>query len=229
MFEGFRTSISAQRLDIYRSKNSTDLEVLTYCLFNTAVSESFYSPLQFLEVGLRNAMHDALTFSNNNPRWYKLPFMCDQCKSDIEEAENKLTADGKDANDPGRVVAELKFGFWARLFNKHYQIPLWNNKAFLIRTFPYAKSQERLRHKLAARIDLIRRFRNRIFHHERILGYDLHKYHGDITEIIGWISSDLVIANNAVDRFKGVFSGDFFRTLKRGLRPHVRRGPSNSN
>lgn len=221
MFEGFRTVISGPRLDKYRGADSTELEVLTYCLFNTALCESFYPSLQFLEVGLRNSIYNALHFTTKDPKWFKSAMMCNRCLEDVETAENTLIDNGKDPDDPNAVVAELNFGFWVRLFNKHYQIPLWNNKAFHSRALPNASSLERVRYKLAVRLDEIRRFRNRVFHHERILPSDLRSQHTKIIEMIGWISTELATAHNLVDRFDNVYCATYYTQLQKSLEPLI--------
>lgn len=55
------------------------------------------------------------------------------------------------------------------------------------------------------RWDGIRRLRNRIFHHERIIHWnDLPQQHKDLIETIGWISPDLEDMSLQLDRFAGV-------------------------
>lgn len=217
MFDSFSKGISVARIDAYRSTGSNDLEVLTNCMWNTALSEAFYPSLQYLEVSLRNSMHNALTFTNRNPRWFKTAIMCARCAEDVQKAEKELVKDGKDHNDPNRMVAELGFGFWTRLFNKHYQQPLWNNKGFLMNAFPNATPQQRFRPTFSSRIDEIRRFRNRLFHHERILGYNLTKLHSEIIETIGWVSKDVQVAAQTIDRFPVVNNRDYQEKLRGDL------------
>lgn len=217
MYETFKTGVSQPRLEAYRQSGFDDWEVLTECLWNTALAESFYPSLQYLEVGLRNSMHNALTFCNRTPHWFKSAFMCDRCGEDVETAEVELKKRGKDHNDPNRMVAELGFGFWVRLFNKHYQQSLWNNKTFLLRAFPNATNTERSRQGFSVRMDEIRRFRNRVFHHERIIGLNVRKFHDEINETIGWISSDLLNATKMVDRFPEVYRKEFREELKARL------------
>jgi hypothetical protein len=63
----------------------------------------------------------------------------------------------------GKVIAELTFGFWPNLISKHFH-PLWS--ASLHKAFPYAHVPRRDVH---FRLEVIRRLRNRIAHHEPIL------------------------------------------------------------
>jgi hypothetical protein len=192
MLEEFSHIFSSQRLESFRQRGSDDLDMVTRCLWNTALCESLYPTLQLLEVGMRNKIHEALTFCNRTPLWFKGAFLCIQCKEDIEAAENELIKEGRDPNNPGRVVAELNFGFWTRLFNRHYQTYLWNNRTFTGRVFPNATNIQRTRHTLSVRVDNIRRFRNRVFHHQPILSSKLQDRYNDIIELFEWIDPTLV-------------------------------------
>lgn len=214
MYKNITDIISSPRMESFRRNGDDDLETLTRCLWNTQLCESFYPSLQHLEIGLRNSIHNALTFSYRNVRWYKESFICGMCMEDVKYAENALIAAGKDPTDPGRVIAELSFGFWTRLFSSTYQRTLWNNKTFLLRAFPNATAQQRTRNALAAKVDTIRRFRNRVFHHESIISHKLPEIHRSILETTEWINKDLAMLNNAIDRFDTVVSENHYNELK---------------
>ena len=133
---------------------------------------------------------------------------------DVADAEYELRQKGRDINDVGRVLAELKLGFWTRLFSRHYDALLWHNGTFITTAFPFANKQNRQRSNLATRFDQIRRFRNRVFHYEPILNNDLRKVHSDILETMGWIEPSLGQANSIIDRFNLVIEPYYFNQLK---------------
>jgi hypothetical protein len=62
----------------------------------------------------------------------------------------------------GRIVAGLSFGFWSGLFGPRYE-ELWRHR--LRHAFPLAKERK----DLSARMEALRRFRNRLAHHDSIL------------------------------------------------------------
>ncbi len=223
MFNDFRTAISLKRLESYRQNGKDDLDTVSRCLWNVSLCEAFYPSLQLMEVGLRNAIHSALSFSYRTPLWFKEPFLCQMCKEDVVQAENELSSEGKDPADPDHLVSSFRFGFWVRLFGKHYQVPLWNNKTFLIRTFPHAKATERTRSVLAERVDKIRRFRNRVFHHESILKYNLGKRHAEIVEFVGFVNPALSTTLGIIDRFPLVHSTAYFQQIETNLKIHCPR------
>ena len=213
MFEAFKNAVSSQRLEGYRLNGCRDAEVFGRYLLNVALCESFYPSLQHLEVGLRNALYKAGNVAFRDTMWFTRSFMDNRSIEDIVDAQNKLQRESKDHLDPNRIVAELKFGFWTRLFGRHYEGYLWRDRAFFATAIPYASRRERQRTNLATRFDRIRYFRNRIFHHEPILDYDLARHHDDIIEAMNWIDPALVKANSIVDRFSEISGREFYTDL----------------
>jgi hypothetical protein len=84
----------------------------------------------------------------------------------------------------GRVVAGVSFGFWAGLFGPHYE-ELWRHQ--LRQAFPHASL---MRKDLIQRLRLIQRFRNRVAHHDSLLGQNVGQRIDDMTTIAGWIDPD---------------------------------------
>ena len=68
-----RRAISHERLDAYRQRGTSndDSELFAHYAWNMALSESLYTPLQCLEVCLRNGIHDAATayFKTRKKLW----------------------------------------------------------------------------------------------------------------------------------------------------------------
>lgn len=80
-----------------------------------------------------------------------------------------------------RVVAGVSFGFWAGLFSKRYE-ELWRHR--LRYAFPQGSV---MRKDLTEPMRLIQRFRNRVAHHDCLLGQNIEKRADDMLEIAGWI------------------------------------------
>lgn len=83
-----------------------------------------------------------------------------------------------------RVVAGVSFGFWAGLFSKRYE-ELWRHR--LRYAFPQGSV---MRKDLTEPMRLIQRFRNRVAHHDCLLGQNIEKRADDMLEIAGWIDLD---------------------------------------
>lgn len=84
----------------------------------------------------------------------------------------------------GGVVAGVPFGFWVSLFNKHYD-ELWRRRLRL--AFPHGSPS---RKDLAGSMDRIRRFRNRVAHHDCLLGQDVAGRAGEMLRVVGWIDPE---------------------------------------
>src|SRR5262245_43140838 len=141
--------------------------------------------LQGVEVLLRNALHDQMTrwhAANEWPgMWFGDPagLLERRCLDDIEEARRRLRRLGRPAT-PGRIVAELGFGFWRYLLTARYEQTLWTPA--LRHAFPGLRPTRR--RTLADRVERIHYLRNRIAHHEPIHGRDLALDHADALAVV---------------------------------------------
>lgn len=84
----------------------------------------------------------------------------------------------------GRVVARLSFSFWAGLLGNRYE-DLW--RQVLRAAFPQGAVT---RKDVGTRLRRVQRFRNRIAHHDSLLGQDVSGLLDDMLEIAGWIDRD---------------------------------------
>lgn len=173
-------SLSPERLSPYVAKSDGNkLAAIRLYERNITLSESLYGVLQCLEIALRNAIDRTLNESVGMSWYDRIPLY--HLHATIGQAKLKLTADEK-SHDPGRMVAELTFGFWTSLMGPKFAAELWN--PHLHRAFPFKRLQRKEAHR---RLDRIRKLRNRVAHHEPILDRDLDRDYRDILDTIGWI------------------------------------------
>ena len=205
-FQQVADSLSVERLDAYATDKPGHCITLARYLWNMALCESLYSPLQLCEVALRNAVHRRLTAIINREDWYDARSftLTDWAADEVDKAKAKICK-AKHPVTPGRVVAELHFGFWTSLFEDHYE----RNTPFLPRgikaVFPRLPKEQHNRKQQKAMLEKIRTLRNRVFHHERISHWkDLEDQHADILRVIGWISPELQEMAQALDRFSEI-------------------------
>ena len=98
------------------------------------------------------AVLKASVFPNGKPPDIK-PFKFVQKKR-----ENIPVSDGK-------VIAELTFAFWKRLYSSEYEYQLW--RPTLKRTFP---NKNLKRSHVSAQLEVVYQMRNRLAHHEPVFG-----------------------------------------------------------
>ena len=207
-FQQIEAILHAERIDAYRQDGAAQALTLARYMLNMALSESLYPSLQFAEIALRNAVHRELTARCCTDAWYDSPGarLTSWQQDKVAEAKATLTRNRKPLT-PGRIVAELTFGFWTGFFNNsHARTGIG---AFLSRSaFPHAPATEQYLAKLDRRWQDIRDLRNRVFHHERILHWrDLDARHQAILEIIAWMAPELHDLENALDRFTALRAG----------------------
>jgi len=131
-------------------------------IWNSQAAAAFYESLHLLEVALRNTLNNALT-AHWSPTWYRdrsVP-LSPGSRTEVAKAIQRATQGGI-TESPGRVVAELTFGFWWSLLGDNYDQRLW--KPCLKQAFPASVRRRRLH----ATLDDLRRLRNRCAHHEPI-------------------------------------------------------------
>jgi hypothetical protein len=153
---------------------------------NTQVSESLYTPLQMLEVALRNRVHSVMR-SARHDRWFEdddllaVGVQRDQLAKAIQGVVG-----ARKQPVAGRVVAALTFSFWTAMFSPVYE-DLWQTTLHQVARRQTGKG---LRRKdLAAPLAQIRVLRNCVAHHEPILHWDLPQHHAQMLEVTRWLSA----------------------------------------
>lgn len=160
---------------------------------NLLVSKSMYIPLSILEVSIRNAVDNHFSnFYGNGWLINEATFLqrdairkITEAKARIQEREESLTRE--------KLVAELPFGFWTSLFQQPYDKNLrFSNLRQIFSNLP--KQEEKIvdRKYLSSQLNLIRAFRNRISHHEKVIGKEKYmNIENDILEILNFLHVEL--------------------------------------
>ncbi len=200
--EHLEEALSLERFGRYLAWAGGDrARALDLYALNTGLSEALYTPLQMLEVALRNRIHAVLSASLQ-PRWFEargflaVPHQSEQ----VVEALADLARERKEPA-AGRVVAALTFSFWTTMLGSPYE-NLWQTDLHRIGRRDDGKG---LRRKdLSGPLTPIRLLRNRIAHHEPILAWDLPKHHDAMLRITNWLSPAAAVWCRTLDRFEQV-------------------------
>ena len=155
-------------------------------LWNAAVGQSFHFPLQVTEIALRNVINDSLAvvfvadwWRNGPCRAHLGPKRCEE----IDNAETRLRNKYGAAPNTDQLMASLTFGFWAAL--THPKVTrLWPARRFA--AFPNLPQALAIT-DVSATADKVQDLRNRIFHHEPLIGRDLLMDYANIGNLLGWI------------------------------------------
>ncbi|MFT4307481.1 MAG: hypothetical protein QM604_11380 [Microbacterium sp.] len=184
-------ALSPERLAPYLREAGGDLDAAVGLYeWNLAVSGALYEALGILEVVLRNALSTQLAAHHGTltGHWYDDPLgvLSGLAHEDIAAARRRVRKLRR-PETPGRVVAELSFGFWKFLLAKRYEATLWTG--YLRHAFPNLQPQSRA---VAYRaLDELHTVRNRIAHHEPIHSRDLTVETLTIYRLLDWIDADV--------------------------------------
>jgi hypothetical protein len=182
---GLEQALSLERFGRYLAWAAGDrARAIEFYTLNTQLSESLYTPLQMLEVALRNRIHAVMTEARHEDWFHDAGFLLGKWQPDQLAKAIEEVREGRREPTPGRIVAALTFSFWTAMFGKDYET-LWRTTLHRIGSHPDGKG---LRRKdFSGPLATIRILRNRIAHHEPIIAWDLPKHHGKIIELTGWL------------------------------------------
>lgn len=198
--------LSAERFEACRYHGENDEGALRRVKWNTALSETLYTPLQGLEVSLRNSIHSAISCEFGGPNWILVPsgaYLRPSEQDMVESAIAQLNIRRKSLT-PGYMISELKFGFWSSLLDAHYD-RLWHK--IIKRVFPAMPNGIRTRNEISRRVNSVRRLRNAVSHHHSIWHWrDLRDRHSEIYTVLNWIEPEFGTFINGQDRFLDVLN-----------------------
>jgi hypothetical protein len=184
-------ALSPERLAPYLGVAGGDLaKAVRLYEWNLAVSGALYEALGVLEVVLRNALSIQLAAYHGTlaGHWYDDPLgvFSDLAHEDIAAARQRVRKLRR-PETPGRVIAELNFGFWKFLLAKRYEATLWTG--YLRHAFP--NLEPRSRAVVYRALDELHTVRNRVAHHEPIHRRDLRADMITLYRLLDWIDADV--------------------------------------
>tara|TARA_R110000824_G_scaffold13067_2_gene57008 strand:- start:1499 stop:2155 length:657 start_codon:yes stop_codon:yes gene_type:complete len=180
---------SAPRFATYlQAKNNVPEDALALYQWNLELSAAFIVPLQICEVAVRNSIADALEMVHG-PNWPRSNGLIRRLPNPQRRFSptTELLNVSRMQPTTGKVVAELKFVFWESMLTATHDNDLWNPHFRTV--FPHTdagKSVQQLRHEAHDQVFKIRKFRNRIAHHEPIFVRNIAEEYDRIKTVIGW-------------------------------------------
>ena len=175
--------ISYSRLDAYKNIDEYKQNIL--------YSQEYYVLLSILEISLRNSTNNHFNFKYGD-NWYKHTFLHQDTTSKIDEVKKRIVLSKKELTHE-QIISELSFGFWSSLFRKSYT----NNMRLvdIKQIFPNLPSKtDKLitRDYINKKLNHIRKFRNRVFHYEKIINNIEYKdIKDDIFELLLYFDNEI--------------------------------------
>ena len=135
---------------------------------NIYQSEKYYILLSIFEVSLRNSI-DNYFKEKISSNWLESEILHFDTKQRIIESKNKIEL-RKEVLTHDKIISELSFGFWTSFFRKSYSnlIRIKDIK-YIFPNIPKRSQKLITRQILDKELNKIRKFRNRVFHYEKII------------------------------------------------------------
>lgn len=196
MQELVKAALSANRISTYeQAKGIQKLGVVTplpldkaleLYAWNAQISAAFMHPLHICEVVVRNGVANAIeTVYGENWPWSAGFLQSLPNPSRGYNMRQDLLAASQGQTTAGKVIPELKFAFWQRMFTSRNDSRLWTP---YLRTnfpnFPANMETNDCRDWMFKTLDNIRTLRNRIAHHEPIFARNLNDDFSDVSTLI---------------------------------------------
>lgn len=187
-YGAIEATLSQPRLTRYLTAANHDRHLaLRYYVWNARLCEEFYIPTQIAEVAFRNALakglqnrfganwHTATTLSSTLPQRLQRELRKAITDESLKHGAN-FTAD--------HIVSAISLGFWVHLTTKSPRNYIWQGSlSAQFPNLPIGTPEEAI-HDAA---DGLRKFRNRIAHHNAIFDKRPTAEYRNIQDILSWI------------------------------------------
>lgn len=186
--EALTRTLSSTRWRTYQRAASFDDDLaLKLYLWNAALGQSFHFPLQVAEVSLRNVINNALAEDFGVEWCFEancLSKLHPKQRQAITKAADRHLKKYGEAAETSNIVASVTFGFWTALLRREYDRKIWDRHSAT--AFPYLGAKQGMADIRATAAE-VQDLRNRIFHHEPLLGHNLLADYGAIIRLVGWM------------------------------------------
>lgn len=189
-------SLSLARIGTYEAALNaagnpiTSRQALHLYAWNAQVSAALLAPLHICEVVVRNAVSEALeaVYGQHWPRSVGFEQSLPAPHSGYSQVKD-VKAAGRTHNTTGKVIPELKFVFWQKMFTARYDTRLWiPHMASIFPGLPQGPNNPQAigqyRQSVYNELEHIRTLRNRIAHHEPIFTRNLADDFRRISDLI---------------------------------------------
>jgi hypothetical protein len=201
--------LSRERLVKYLHRASgAAAKALDLYAWNQKIGAALTVTLSQVEVCLRNSISHTLT-DTFGPVWHRVPrlrYAHPAVQHELEKAEGRVDKLKPSLPD---IVAASDFNLWRELCKPAYAGVFWGKRIRI--SFPHTSvpgGERGVLTEVHRRVDLLLKLRNRIAHHEPIIGSNweplgskLADRHREATELLKWMAPDLACWVAARDEF----------------------------
>lgn len=159
---------------------------------NIVQSKNMYIPLSLVEISLKNSITLFYSKKIGNDWLFDNEFLPIDLQKKVKIASETLLHKNKLVTIDN-LVSELSFGFWIMLFKKYFsQYLRYKDLKSIFPNIDSNKNKRINRHYLFSKLNNIRHFRNKVFHHDKII--DKKEYENitsEIYEILSYFDDEI--------------------------------------
>lgn len=213
-------ALSPERLRAYRCLDDRDeTDGLARYIWNAALVTAIQPLLHVIEIAFRNELSRAARTitASRSYRYDSIPSWLDAVPSMLLEHEREKVVHAKTylGDDPrsqteGHLIAKLDFGFWIALCREPYSDRradgprLWNRALTMV--CAKRPAQVATRAEIYHRFDDVRKYRNRIAHHEPIWDRDFMSRFAFLIDTLRWMSPKMADAVEQTSAARPLFA-----------------------
>lgn len=185
--------ISKSRMKQYRNINEY-FENLKLC-------KDYYIPLSLVEIALRNSLNNHFKRKISQNWLLDTNFIQIQHKSKIDISIKLLKLEKKKI-EQDNILAELSFGFFVTFFKSAYKNYFrYNELKQIFPNLPSSKDKSINRHFVFTKLNNIRLFRNKVFHHDKIISkQEYQNMMDEIYEVLSYFDEKIVYITKELNK-----------------------------
>lgn len=188
---------------LLRAAGGCDARALALHRWNEEIGGALYAPLQRAELGLRARVSRAFA-DVYGPLWFAQPGFRQASshgdRKEVAEASRRLMAADEPVDAAG-LLERASFGLWVGLLRPAHNPAVWSTQ--LRAAFP-ALPPKQGRWDVASHAAGAAWLRNRIGHHELLVGLDLSTMNTRLLTLLDWLDPALGDEARAADRVQAL-------------------------
>lgn len=160
---------------------------------NLKLCKEYYIPLSLVEIALRNSLNSHFKKEISKDWLLDKNFIQPQHQSKIDISIKLLRLESKQIVQDN-MLAELSFGFFVTFFKAAYKNHFrYNDLKQIFPNLPSSKEKKINRHFVFTKLNNIRLFRNKVFHHDKIISKsEYQNMMAEIYEVLSYFDDKIV-------------------------------------
>lgn len=161
---------------------------------NLKLCKNYYIPLSLTEIALRNSLNNFFKIRVCENWIFDKEFIKPQHQYKIDLSIKMLQQKHKEISQDN-IIAELSFGFFVTFFKQPYQQYFrYKDLKSIFPKLVSSKDKKINRHYVFTKLNKIRLFRNKVFHHNKIINkIEYQNMMNEISQILKFFDPELAI------------------------------------